>query len=488
MRSRVNTRVARISLASLLLLPLAACGGGGGAQPAKTATDGSALGSQKCVTEGDEHRLFVVDWDATDLAGFEARAGRDVVLVKYQGCKVMVLNGCSDDGIAGRYGTYSKPIATSGTIESLAVKSDEELYAKLPLGAATFGAEVSRGRALDLTYFVSGTVNATRDGVYRDDLRSNPRCADATHFVAGYALGAFSLASVDKSQVGAGASVAGVGTGAKSSSEAQALKRGGDIATCTSMDPHACRVPIRITLRPISNGARPAVESLPPGTPASTAPADQAMAMMDAVKLRFSAEQKLQAGDAEGCLRDLDRAGATSRDTIDPQTNMVRAKCEMRAGRCDEGKKHYKEAKAAWSRQMDKQGGNTGTTDASLAAEADQMATQYCASAANGGVSAGQSLLTALQGVQRAAAAKDGAACVKEGKALAAAISANASDPMAKAAAGALRTAAICAGEAGKCADAKPLWAAFSKGFFGPSADAKSIDAGFRENVKPCAK
>src|SRR5688500_19056798 len=56
---------------------LLGCGGGGPLErPSETAVQKSALGEQRCVTQGDEQRLFVVDWDATDLAGFESRAGR----------------------------------------------------------------------------------------------------------------------------------------------------------------------------------------------------------------------------------------------------------------------------------------------------------------------------------------------------------------------------------------------------------------------------
>ena len=76
---------------------------------------------------------------------------------------------------------------------------------------------------------------------------------------------------------------------------------------------------------------------------------------------------------------------------------------------------------------------------------------------------------------------------MKDGDALAQALKVNAADPMAKAAAGGLRTAAICAGDGGKCVEAKRLWKAFSDAFT-PGADQKFIDSGFKENVPACAK
>lgn len=489
-------RLARLAFLAATLLP--ACGGSSAVSPSSSAVSKSALGAGKCQSDGDEHKLFLVEWDATDLSSFESKAGRDLVFVKYEQCTMKVLHGCSDDGIAGRYGSYKPAEMTSGTLESLKVKTEDELYAKLPLGAATLGGEIARGKALDLAYHVSGTAYSTRDQVYKSDLDGNARCAGATHFVASYNLGAFRLSSVDSTKVGADVSVGSVGGGAKHADEASALKQGGDIASCATFDQHACRVPIRVLLRPVAAGARPGPELAAGGAPGSAtatpAPAAgtpdvagmqaQAMAMMQGAQLRGSAEQKLMAGDAQGCLTDLARSTG-SRLPADPQTNMLRAKCEMRAGKCAEGKKHYREAKAAWTRQFDKTGLQT---DATLDAEAEQMGRQFCPSAAAGGVSAESAALTLLQKVVQAQGAKDTAGCIRHGKELEKVVAAGADgDPMLKQAAGGLRAAAMCAADGGKCAEAKQLWASFSKGFFGKNADKDLIDSGFRENVKACA-
>jgi hypothetical protein len=483
----IASRRRRIVLAAPLLI-LAACGGSGGSShPKSAAVDRSAVGAGKCQSDGDEHRLFLVEWDATDLSSFEAKAARDVVLVRYEGCKMRILHGCSDDGIAGKYGSYRAPEMTSGNVEGLSVKTEDELYAKLPLGAATFGAELSRGKALDLKYFVAGTAGSTRDSIYRGDIEANARCSGATHFVSAYNLGAFTLSSLDAEKVGAGASVAGVGAGAKHSDETAAMKKGGDLAACSSFDQHACKVPIRVVLRPISNGARPTAEqtiaAAAAGPPADTSGTlATANAMMEGAQLRMSAEQKLMAGDADGCLKDLGRAGGAKSD---PQVGMLRGKCEMRSGKCDEGKKHYREAKAAWTRQFDKSG---LANDASLDAEAETMARQFCPSAAAGGVSAQMGSIQLLQKIMQAQMSKDTAACIKHGDELGKLVASSGdADPTVKQAAGGLRAAAMCAGDGGKCADAKRLWTGFSKGFFGKDVAASMIDSGFKENVKACA-
>ena len=218
------------------------------------------------------------------------------------------------------------------------------------------------------------------------------------------------------------------------------------------------------------------------GVPDTTSALNTATAMMQSAQLRLSAEQKLNAGDAQGCLTDLDRSGSES---LDPQTNMLRARCEMRAGRCAEGKKHYREAKAARTRQHDRTGLHT---DATLDAEAEQMARQQCPSAAAGGVSGQSGAIALLQKIVHAQGAKDVPACIEHGRALEKIVAAGSeSDPVVKQAAGGLRAAALCAADGGKCAEAKQLWVSFSKGFFGKAADASMIEGGWRENVRACA-
>lgn len=483
---RVLTRSLSLALVSSLVLLAAPSCSSGSMRPANDALDKSALGDKRCTTSGGgEPQLFLVDWDATDLTSFEAKAGRDVVFVKYEGCQMKVLHGCTDDGIAGRYGTYNKPEITSGSVESLKVSTVDELHAKLPLGAATFGGDVSKGKSVELKYYVSGVVNATRGQVYRGDIKENARCEGATHYVSLYHLGAFLVGTDEAMQASAGVSAGGVGGGAKHSESSQALKRAGDIGSCTSFEKLSCKAPIRVHLRAIADGDRPAVAEGPTQAPAADtmkAQLDQAQGMMNAAMLKGSAEQKLNAGDAAGCLQDINRAMGQSQKVVDPQLGMLRARCEMRSGKCDEGKAHYKESKAAWARQFDKTG---LTTDASIAHEADEMAKANCPSAAAGGASLQGGGITALQKIMQASAAKDTATCLKTGQELAKIVEASAGDMFGKQAAAGLKIAAQCAGKGGKCAEAKKLYEAYTKGFFG---DTSMAEAGFKSDVPECKK
>lgn len=464
----------------LLAFGLTACGA-----PPQAASRGQALieqttvGRDRCQIDGDEARVFVVEWDATDLSSFEARAARDVILVRSEGCEMKPLYGCSDGGVAGRYGSYRKPEMTSGAVEGFSIKNEDELAAKLPLGAVTLGGAVKAGKALDLRYHISGTVTATRDEVYKADLAGNDRCARATHFVAGYNLGAFELSAGDSLKAGAEVTVKGLGASGSHAEQSSVLRRGGELASCKTFDQHACRVPIRVTLRALRDGARPAAEAAPPVAMASNLAAlEAALTGVGAAQLRISAEQKDGAGDGAGCVADLDRADRADPAGRTPQANMLRGRCEMRMGQCEEGKKHFREALAAWTRQNDKTGLQT---DQALDFQAEQMAKRTCPAPGAGGVSNETNVISIMQKILVAAASKDAALCVSQGQALEKAVANKGvvDDPRLKmGGVGGLRAAAICAGAGGKCAEAKALWKTHVRLLMGS-------EAGWEVNFEP---
>lgn len=309
--------------------------------------DDSAVGQNRCATGGGVEQPFVVEWDATDLSTFEAKASRDVVFVRYEGCSLSIVHGCADNSIPGKYGTYGQPTFTSGTVESLTIDNEDELYAKLPLGAAKFGGSVKTGSGLELQYYVSGVVSATRQTVSRQDLVDNAACARATHFVSAYNLGAFRLLENKGASIGAGVGTANVGAGGTTSSKSESLKQGGDIDACTSQAQLRCRVPIRLVLQPIVDAApvtasTPAVAPPQPAPP--VAPRYQNTPKGQARQLIESAQQKEAAGDGTGCMDDLQRAqkmDPSLRD--DRQVLYLDALCHMRSGRCGQGRRKMKQ-------------------------------------------------------------------------------------------------------------------------------------------------
>lgn len=334
-----------------------ACGGlGMPATPARESGQSTlmekSLAGQKCSPKNHE-RPFVIEWDATDMSSFESRAANDVIFVKYEGCDLKVLDSCVNDSLKGSLGSYKPVEWTSGSVESLDIANEGELFAKLPLGAATLGGRVSGGEKFHMEYYVSGTRNATRDAIYTKDIEKIPGCKGATHFVYGYNLGAFALGSASKVQASAGGSMFGFGAGGSKTSETKADKMGGLLSSCrgeTAKEVSTCKVPVRLTLREISVGEDPSVAnaSAPPETKGALNLAGQLKAQSDREKKAQahwnSGVTKMTARDGKGCLAELD-----AHDRLDPRpaglttspgstNSAIRAQCIMLAGQCDAGK------------------------------------------------------------------------------------------------------------------------------------------------------
>jgi hypothetical protein len=134
----------------------------------------SFAGKNRCNPQ-DHARPFVVEWDGTDISSFESRATTDVVFVRYEECELHVLDGCTNDAVRGSLGAYGAVDWTSGSVEKVDILNEDELYAKLPLGATVLGARVQGGERFHMEYFVSGTRNATRPAVYRGELAQRRR-------------------------------------------------------------------------------------------------------------------------------------------------------------------------------------------------------------------------------------------------------------------------------------------------------------------------
>src|SRR5215471_10349080 len=91
----------------VLGLFLLACGGGGAAAPgpSESLMSRTFAGQNRCNAKNHD-RPFVIEWDATDMSSFQARAANDVVFVRYEGCDLKVLDACADDAVRGSLGAY----------------------------------------------------------------------------------------------------------------------------------------------------------------------------------------------------------------------------------------------------------------------------------------------------------------------------------------------------------------------------------------------
>lgn len=423
-----------------------------GSEPSKM-LDKTAVGKNRCDADGSNFAPFVVEWDATDLSTFEAKAARDVVFVRYQDCQIELLYSCSDNGIPGRYGRYQEPTFTSGTVESIEIKNEDELFAKLPLGAVSFGANVQMGEALELQYFVSGVVTSTRNAISRAALQDNPRCAGATHFVSAYNLGAFQLMAYKGATGQAGLDVKSVGAGARSSSESENLKQGGALESCETQSQRKCRVPIRLVLQTIDEASEDLDASAPIAAPTAAVvtnyedrPESRARAPRD------SAGKKEAAGDGQGCLEDLERA-----DRLDPgggaekSLAYTRGLCLMRAGQCDEGKKMMRDYLAALDDKRRK-------TDKQLDQQVESMARGKCSLAEQRDLEGKVTrIYTAIGEAQRSGNAEACIAMAREGEALASRVPKQDVQKFNQAA-GTVMQAAACLIKLERCEDGRSWW------------------------------
>lgn len=434
----------------MLALPCAIvvnCGPSAGGTHGTDLMSQTAIGANRCAEAAKTHsKPFVIEWDATDLSTFESRAARDMLFVEFKGCELKVLYECSDNSIPGKYGKYAQPQWTSGSTETLAIKSEDDLYAQLPLGVATLGGRVEKGESLSMIYFVSGTATATRDKVFRGEVKDKAECKNATHFVWSYNLGAFEIASASSTKVEANATYAGIGASGEHLREGSQVRKGGSLESCKTQDQRSCRVPIRLVLRALDDGEPPATA---PGMPASTAQGNQGPQWnQEAFQIRQTAGQKETAGDGAGCLADLDRA-----DQLDPHppeniqmmVTQLRANCEMRAGKCENGKRRFRQAMAAVP-------SNKNLSEKELDTIVDTQARLRCSSANNP--------TPYLAQIGQASSQRDAASCQSAATALEAMLPNLSGTPIqgekATALAG-LSMAVTCLARGGKCAEADAL-------------------------------
>ena len=409
------TRTTRLALSLVSLAPLAAACGGGTppTMSGRTGMLSKTAIAQKCEEAAKGHdRPFIIEWDATDLASFEAFATRDTVVVKYEGCDIQVLDHCSDPGIGGKFGAYGLPTFTSGTVQGFDIANEGELYAKLPLGAASLSGKVSAGESLHLKYFVSGVSTDSRDALYSADLAKYPGCAGATHFVWGYNLGAFELGSSAQNAEEVKAGFGNIGGGGSGSHHEASLANGGSLASCTTNDQRSCKVPIRLVLRAITTGENPNANTagqqtfVVGGEKMTTAQMQDPSFMQNtpinqAIKLVEEAGKRNRAGDGTACLEMLDRAV-----TLYPQEassiGWTHAECQMKAGHCDMGKTELRS-------EIVKRDPERLKTDEQIAQELDQQANNNCPSST--ATSSPQFIIRASRELQDAYKAKDGKRC-----------------------------------------------------------------------------
>ena len=209
-----------------------------------------------CRVDATQTSVYVTEWSASEKANLEAMmAGEVGVAVEFTGCEMRLVPECS---FGGEY-VWRRTTPARDTLE---IRSEDELHAKLPLGAAALSGELRRSGTL----LVETTVAGQRllDGA--DPVPDNGACKRATHIVNSVALGAFALRGTNDASGAGRVSVAGVDGGGQVQERGRTVRSAGapeQCAAATEAGPSAeCGSPLQVFLSPIPGRTEPAP---PPG-------------------------------------------------------------------------------------------------------------------------------------------------------------------------------------------------------------------------------
>jgi outer membrane protein OmpA-like peptidoglycan-associated protein len=227
-------------------------------EPVKTPTTGEVFGDPPCSSARPQTEPDLMAWDAGSRSNLNRLRGAGVVAVRYQavGCdvKLELLSHC--------IGTTSKYQFSPYSANQRKIAHNEgELFAELPVGAATLGAGMKGGRVLRTDYILAGQYALPPDASFRATDLKGVDCARATHVVSAIYVGAFILGVGESRQMDAKSTLFGVGAGASSSADVDVLSTEGDADACAvaqreGTENYRCAVPLRIGLEPLAAPAK----------------------------------------------------------------------------------------------------------------------------------------------------------------------------------------------------------------------------------------
>jgi len=186
-------------------------------------------------------------------ANVSAMSNQGVLAVRYtaKGCalKLEVLPNCIGDG------TYSFS-AYPGN-ETRIAENKTELFAKLPLGAATLEGKLGVGHSIRTDYRIAGMMTLPIGQMYEQSSLRGQDCERATHIVNRIYVGGFALVTGESREIAAAATVFGVGAGGSNTHVGELVASEGSAAGCEEAQRSGslstqCRVPLRLGLQAIA--------------------------------------------------------------------------------------------------------------------------------------------------------------------------------------------------------------------------------------------
>ncbi len=217
------------------------------------APDWEPKGSAKCYVKASQRKPMVVEWRGEDRAVLETQARKGLIVVRYDGCEMEVLTRCT----APAQYTYAANNPQK-SVES--IRNEDELYAAVPIGAARLEGKLRQYGELNVKMTMVGRWEAAKSDVRKSELQG-AECERATHVITGMTVGAFTFYAGSASEDSGGASVVGVGAGAKVSRGREELAQAGDPSSCekaqgTDKEPLAnCSAVIRVEVADLGDVA-----------------------------------------------------------------------------------------------------------------------------------------------------------------------------------------------------------------------------------------
>ncbi len=250
--------VLTICTALLVAAGITSCGNDNPVRPDGFNATG-ALGNEiKCTPDTLKSPVdpFIVEWSDGDRAALEAEMGNGMALIKYTCEGAKVLRGCSIPGADYKYKGISKKTKVLQMNDATSAQASLKNYT-LP---SSFRAAFDQGKALNLAYMMVGNQTNTVNSFNKAQVQA-PHCKEATHFVAGATLGAFTLATGERGQAAAAGEVFGYGEASAETSSAKSVQASdGDPQTCeganrSDREPvDGCAAITQINLVPLTEG------------------------------------------------------------------------------------------------------------------------------------------------------------------------------------------------------------------------------------------
>jgi hypothetical protein len=234
-------------LVGVIVLSLSA-GGCGGLEviPRASAPQAPTQGLTKCSVAASRSNPLVTEWPASEKANLEVRLREGAVAVQYSGCDMKLIPSCR---LEGQYQWLRTTVAS----DSFQITNEDELYAKLPIGAVSLEGELRSSGRLKMQTTVTGQVRLV--GFDATRLAASDECQAATHVLNSLSIGAFKLKSGGTLAAGASIDAPMVGAGAATKSSETILREAGAVDSCaesTAQSPHPdCRSPIQMFLAPL---------------------------------------------------------------------------------------------------------------------------------------------------------------------------------------------------------------------------------------------